>query len=48
MLSQGQRRDIMRFLHPGLLRQDWPELRALIDPPVRDTCARHFGFPAVS
>jgi hypothetical protein len=44
VLSQGKRNDIARFLHPGLLRQDWPQLRGLIAPPVRDACARRLGL----
>ena len=46
VLSQGERNDIARFLHPGLLRQDWPQLRALVTPEVRDACVRKFGLPA--
>jgi hypothetical protein len=44
VLSQGSRNDIARFLHPGLLRQDWPQLRGLVAPGVRDACARRFGL----
>jgi hypothetical protein len=44
VLSQGQRNDIARFLHPGLLRQDWPQLCGLVTPWVRDTCARRLGL----
>ena len=44
VLSQGRRNDIARFLHPGLLRQDWPQLRGLIAPKVRDACARKLGL----
>lgn len=46
VLSQGERKDIARFLHPGLLRQDWPQLRSLITPEVRDACARRLALPA--
>ena len=45
VLSQGTRKDIARFLHPDLLRQDWPQLRAQISPRVRETCARRFTLP---
>lgn len=46
VLSQGKRNDIARFLHPELLRQDWPQLRGLVTAEVRDTCARRLGLPA--
>ena len=44
VLSKGSRRDVARFLHPDLLREDWPQLRTQIEPRVRDTCARRFGL----
>jgi hypothetical protein len=46
VLSQGERNDIARFLHPRLLRQDWPQLRALVTREVRDACARRLALPA--
>jgi hypothetical protein len=46
VLSQGRRSDIARFLHPGLLRQDWPQLRGLVSRQVRDTCARRLRLPS--
>jgi hypothetical protein len=46
VLSQGKRNDIARFLHPDLLRQDWPQLRKQISPRVMETCARRFGLTA--
>ena len=46
VLSQGTRNDIARFLHPGLLRQDWPQLRGLVTREVRNACTRRFGLPA--
>ena len=46
VLSQGERNDIARFLHPGLLRQDWPQLRALVTREVRDACAHRLALPA--
>ena len=45
LLSQGSRTEIARFLHPGLLRRDWPQLRALVTPEVREACARRLGLP---
>jgi hypothetical protein len=44
VLSQGRRNDIARFLHPELLRQDWPQLRGLLTAQVRDACARRLGL----
>jgi hypothetical protein len=44
VLSQGTRSDVVRFLHPALFRQDWPQLRTQIAPRVRDVCARRFGL----
>jgi hypothetical protein len=46
VLSQGKRNDIARFVHPDLLRQDWPRLRGLITPQVRDACVRKLGLPS--
>jgi hypothetical protein len=48
VLSQGNRNDIARFLHPDLLRQDWPKLQSQISPRVRATCARRFGLTPAS
>src|SRR5579875_1135038 len=44
LLSQGNRKDIARFIHPDLLARDWPELSALLTSRVRDACARRFGL----
>ncbi len=48
VLTQGQRNDIARFLNPGLLRADWPQLRGVLDPRLRDYCEQRFalGRPA--
>jgi hypothetical protein len=45
VLSQGKRNDVARFLHPDLLREDWPRLRAQISPRVRDAVASRLGLP---
>jgi len=45
VLSQGKRNDIARFLHPELLRRDWPQLRGLVTSEVRDACVRRLGLP---
>jgi hypothetical protein len=44
VLSQGTRSDIARFLHPGLLHHDWPQLRGLVSREVRDACTRRLGL----
>jgi hypothetical protein len=48
VLTQGQRNDVARFLNPQYLRQDWPQIRDVIDPKLRDYCERRFalGGPA--
>ncbi|HLX47767.1 MAG TPA: hypothetical protein VKS82_05505 [Streptosporangiaceae bacterium] len=46
VLSQGKRNDIARFVHPGLLCRDWPQLRGLLTPQVRDACVRKLGLPS--
>jgi hypothetical protein len=48
VLTQGQRNDIARFLNPDLLRADWPHLRGVLDPRLRDYCEHRFalGGPA--
>jgi hypothetical protein len=44
VLTQGQRNDVKRFLNSGLLRQDWPELRTVLDPGLRRWCERRLGL----
>jgi hypothetical protein len=44
VLTQGQRNDVKRFLNPGLLRQDWPQLRTALDPKLRRWCERRFAL----
>ena len=48
VLTQGQRNDVARFLNPSLLRKDWPELRASLDPKLRRWCERRFALPVAS
>jgi len=48
VLTQGQRNEIQRFINPALLREDWPALRASLDPPLRRWCERRFGLPAAA
>jgi hypothetical protein len=44
VLTQGQRNDVARFLNPQLLRADWPEIRNVLDPRLRDYCERRFAL----
>src|SRR6266581_467698 len=44
VLTQGRRGDIARFLNAGLLRQDWPLIRACLDSKVRRCCERQFAL----
>ena len=44
VLTQGRRNDVARFLNPGLLREDWPLIRASLDPKVRRWCERRFAL----
>jgi len=44
VLTQGQRNDVARFLNPQLLRADWPHLRDVLDPGLRDYCERRFAL----
>jgi hypothetical protein len=40
VLTQGRRNDLARFVNARLLRQDWPLLRASLDPKLRRWCER--------
>jgi hypothetical protein len=44
LLTQGRRNDVARFLNPGLLRDDWPLIRASLDPRLRRCCERRFAL----
>jgi hypothetical protein len=44
LLTQGRRNDVARFLNPGLLRDDWPLIRASLDPRLRRWCERRFAL----
>jgi hypothetical protein len=46
LLTQGRRNDVARFLNPGLLRDDWPLIRASLDPRLRRWCERRFALRA--
>jgi len=44
LLAQGQRNDIARFVNGGLLRQDWPLIKATLDGRLSRWCERRFGL----
>jgi len=46
VLTQGRRNDVARFLNAGLLIQDWPLIRAALDPKLRRWCERRFQLRA--
>src|SRR5258708_19851210 len=46
VLSQGRRNDVARFLNPRLLREDWPVIRASLDPKLRPWSERSFSLHA--
>jgi hypothetical protein len=44
VLTQGRRNDVARFLNARLLAEDWPVLRASLDPKLRRWCERRFAL----
>ena len=44
LLSQGTRNDIVRFVNPSLLTQDWPEIAESLDPKLRRSCEKQFAL----
>ena len=46
VLTQGRRNDVARFLNAQLLIEDWPVLRASLDPKLRRWCERRFALRA--
>jgi hypothetical protein len=44
VLSQGRRNDVARFLNAQLLIEDWPLIRASLDPKLRRWCERRFAL----
>jgi hypothetical protein len=40
VLTRGRRNDMARFVNPQLLQEDWPLLRASLDPKIRKGCER--------
>ncbi len=43
VLTQGRRNDLARFVNARLLVEDWPTLRASLDPKIRRGCERWLG-----
>ena len=48
LLGQGRQADLARFVNPGRLEQDWPELAVLLSPRTRRACERRLGLAARS
>jgi hypothetical protein len=44
VLTQGRRNDVLRFLNARLLTEDWPLIRASLDPKLRRWCERRFAL----
>jgi hypothetical protein len=44
VLTQGRRGEVARFLNARLLREDWPLIRASLDPRLRRWCERRFAL----
>ena len=44
VISQGRRNDMARFLNARLLTEDWPLIRASLDPKLRRWCERRFAL----
>ncbi len=44
VLTQGRRNDLARFVNARLLCQDWPLLRASLDPKLRRCCERRLAL----
>ena len=45
VISKGRPNDLARFINPHRLRDDWPELRQLIDSKTRRAWQRRLGLP---
>jgi hypothetical protein len=44
LLSQGQRKEIVRFVNATLLAADWPLIADSLDPKLRRWCERQFAL----
>ena len=45
VINKGRPNDLARFINPHRLRDDWPELRQLIDSKTRRAWQRRLGLP---
>jgi hypothetical protein len=45
VISKGRRNDVARFLNQWRLRDDWAQLRPLVNSKVRRACERRYGLP---
>jgi hypothetical protein len=45
VISKGRPNDLARFINPHRLRDDWPQLRQLIEPKTRRAWERRLGLP---
>jgi len=45
VISKGRRNDVARFVNPYRLRDDWPQLRQLVDTKTRRALERRLGLP---
>ena len=46
VISKGRPNDLARFINRNRLRDDWPQLRQLIDSKTRRAWERRLGLPA--
>jgi hypothetical protein len=47
LLAQGTANDVARLVNPGLLRQDWPQIRRALDHRLARWCERRYGLRRV-
>ena len=45
VINKGRPNDLARFINPHRLRDDWPQLRQLVDGKTRRTLERRLGLP---
>ena len=45
VISKGRPNDLARFINPHRLRDDWPQLRQLVEPKTRRAWERRLGLP---
>jgi hypothetical protein len=46
VINKGRPNDLARFINPHRLRDDWPQLRQLLDGKTRRAWERKLGLPA--